>query len=75
MHLLWGISNFQYQQVLVMHTQAEEKTLNFESLISQYKPLHILQAGKHSLKIISKAVIISKTSGLLATGFLLCFEC
>lgn len=52
-----------------MPQHKQEKTLNFGSLISIYKPLHILQASKHSLKI-----VISETSGLLATGFLLSFE-
>jgi len=70
MHALCGISSFLHQQVLVMPKQTEEKTLNFQSLISLHKPLCILQAGTHSSQIISKAVTISKTSGLFASGFL-----
>lgn len=71
---LCSVSNSQHQQAWLC-THKRGKALNSQSLISQCKPLYILQAGKHSFKIISRAGIISKTTELLATGFLLCFEC
>jgi len=67
---LCAISDFLYQQAAAICTQTGEKTLNFRGLISQHKLLSNLQAGKHSVKIISKVAIFIETSGALPTQFL-----